>query len=830
MPQEHLDSEVLQRSPVSSLRAEAIARIRNSLRPGQQQMADWQSGPLAISAVPGAGKSTGMAAAAAIAIARQYERSAESRSSSRRQLVVVTFTRSAAANIKAKIRKYLRDDLSLPQTSFFVYTLHGLALNIASRHPDLSGLQLEYATLITPTQSHRFIRTAVEQWIGNNSERYLRLLEGHQFDGEETERLRRQSVLRTEVLPELANTVIHEAKSSGISPEKLQEWSQQTTDEYAILSIAAGLYEQYQNLMRSRDFIDYDDMILAALRVLENDSARRIEQNQVFAVFEDEAQDSSPLQTELLEILASNSEEDALTRGRSEAGARRITPNSSLLTPHSSLLTPHSALNLVRVGDPNQAINSTFTPADPIYFRQFCEECDRIQRLATMDQAGRSTRIIIEAANFALKWINNQWSATNPHSPIPSPQSPFPDTDNRKVPFRLQTIRPVDAGDPQANANPAPVGRGLELYTPRDIYHTVELLSQRAIELFGEDPTKHSAAILVRENRQGRWLAEALAPVCKEHNITLYDVGERDRRSHVPQEILALLQFCDRPHSPDYLKAALEALVQRQLIPTQDLNALASLPEEFLYPSPLAPSQPEPVQKAAHLCRSLLRARLELPLYQLISFLALTLNYDQAELATADKLAERVNQQIASNSSMRAMLSALSEIVSSERFEPVETEDSEERYTRRGQLTIITMHKAKGLDWDYVFIPFLHENLIPGRFWVPPQSQFLGDFTLSEVARAQIRAALHGESHIPDVTQAWELAKQLKISEEYRLLYVAMTRAKLLLWMSAAPKAPFTWSKPENLQEQAPCPVFPALKRQFPECVVASAMIAKSIS
>ncbi|MEH2379129.1 MAG: ATP-dependent helicase [Nostoc sp.] len=819
-PLQSLHSELSERSPVLTLR-EKILAIRNSLRPGQQQMADWQSGPLAISAVPGAGKSTGMAAAAAIAIARQYERS-----SHRRHLVVVTFTRSAAANIKAKIRKFLRDDLSLPQMGFFVYTLHGLALNIANRHSDLSGLQLENVTLITPTQSHRFIRTAVEQWIANNSGIYLRLLEGHQFDGEETERLRRQSVLRTEVLPELANTVIHEAKSSGISPELLREWSKQTTDEYPILSVAAGLYEQYQNLMRSRDFIDYDDMILAALRVLENDSARRIEQNQVFAVFEDEAQDSSPLQTQLLEILASDGGDegdhyslnpDAMNIDAMNIDAMNIDAMNRVSTADSCTdaihrVSPHSSLNLVRVGDPNQAINSTFTPADPIYFRQFCEECDRIKRLATMDQAGRSTRIIIEAANFALKWINNQWLATTNNGQ----KTPV----NRQLPFRLQTIRPVEVGDPQTNANPAPVGRGLELYTPRDIHHTLELLSQRVIELFGEDPTQNSAAVLVRENRQGRWLAEALTPVCKEHNIILYDVGERDRRSHVPQEILALLQFCDRPHSPDYLKAALEALVQRQLIPTQDLNALASLPEEFLYPGPLAESQTETVQKAARLCRSLLRARLELPLYQLISFLALTLNYDQAELATADKLAERVNQQIAGNSSMGGMLSALSEIVSSERFEPVETEDSEERYTRRGQLTIITMHKAKGLDWDYVFLPFLHENLIPGRFWVPPQSQFLGDFTLSEVARAQIRAALHGESTIPDVTQAWEQAKHLKISEEYRLLYVAMTRAKRLVWMSAAQKAPFTWSKPENLQEQAPCPVFPALKRQFPECVV----------
>ncbi|MBH8562864.1 ATP-dependent helicase, partial [Nostoc sp. CENA67] len=487
----------------------------------------------------------------------------------------------------------------------------------------------------------------------------------------------------------------------------------------------------------------------------------------------------------------------------------------------SSPSSPSSLINLVRVGDPNQAINSTFTPADPIYFRQFCEECDRVERLATMDQAGRSTKIIIDAANFALKWINSQWSVVSRQSSATNNGQLT--TDNRQIPFRLQTIRPVDTGDPQKDANPASVGRGLELYTPRDIHHTVELLSQRVIELFAEDPTNTRAAVLVRENRQGRWLAEALTPVCKKHNIILYDVGERDRRSHVPQEILALLQFCDRPHSPDYLKAALEALVQRQLIPTQDLNALASLPEEFLYPGPLAAPQPEPVQKASHLCRSLLRARLELPLYQLISFLALALNYDQAELATADKLAERVNQQIAGNSSLGSMLSVLSEIVNSERFEPVETEDLEARYTRAGQLTIITMHKAKGLDWDYVFIPFLHENLIPGKFWVPPQSQFLGDFTLSEVARAQIRAALHEESEIPEVTQAWEVAKNLKTAEEYRLLYVAMTRAKRLLWMSAAQKAPFTWSKPENLQEQAPCPVFPALKRQFPECVFSSA-------
>jgi len=818
----------------SAVRELALQQLRASLRPGQQSMADWQGGELAVSAVPGAGKSHSMAVAAALAIAREQLHS-------RRQLIVVTLTRSAAANIKLKIRGFLKE-ISSPQTGFTVNTLHGLALNIASRHQQLSGLNLESSTLVLPTPSHRLMRSCVEQWIANNPRRYSILLEGIQFDGEETERLRRHSVLRTEVLPSLAHTVIREAKSSGLLPENLWELAESTPCNYGILAISAGLYEQYQRLLKLSNYIDYDEMILGALRVLENEKIRKLWQNQVFAVFEDEAQDSSLLQSRLLEILAANSVDEEINVGAGLEDNFTGKPTISQQNPPSSInLTgkpttfqqnPPSFINLVRVGDPNQAINSTFTAADPKYFQNFCKKCDQQNRLARMEQAGRSTQIIIDAANFVLEWVSEyvrkkiegeEKSQIENHPPNPPGVRGDLTSQNPTEFFWLQTIRPVNQGDQKIN--PEATGRGLEIYTPRDIYDTVEMIGERVISLFAENPERN-AAVLVRENRQARFIAQKLEDLQRQQKIKIYEVGESDRHSLVPIEILKLLQFIDRPHSPDNLKAALEVLEKRTFIPKQDFNALATLPEQFLYPGPLDPPQTQVVKEARRYCCDMLRARLELPLYHLPAFLASEiLKYDKTELATAEKLAERIAQQTYGNLSMSAMLSVLREIVGSEQFEAVETEDSDSRYVRKGQLTIITMHKAKGLDWDYVFVPFLHEDMIPGSPWVPTAAQFLGDFTLAEVARAQIRADLHGELTVPEASVAWEQAGYLKTAEEFRLLYVAMTRAKRLLWMSAEQKGPFRWNtftglSSDNLQQKKPCPVLTALKSRFPQSVV----------
>ncbi len=737
-----------------------IEKLRRSLRKGQQALSDWETGALAVSAVPGAGKSHSMAVAAAITIARQ-------KLHQKRKLIIVTLTRSAAANIKKKIDERLRD-LGLPPTGYSVSTIHSLAWSIANSHPEISLVDSNDRTVIAPQPSHKLVRTVVDRWLPKNPDQYKTLLAGMGFDGEETERMRRQSAIKSDLLPNLTLVAVSEAKSSGISTAELWKIAAQSNDEYDILNICAGLYEEYQSLLTEMRYLDHDEMILGALRVLQNPAACKRWQNQVYGVFEDEAQDSSPLQFQLLQLLAGGTENP----------------------------------NLIRVGDPNQSINSSYTSADPTDFRDFCDQCATKNKLASMNQAGRSAPEIIAAANHLLHWSNRTF---------------HPDATKEELGqvFWAQDIQEVNFDDPQPN--PIAIDQGIEIHRPQTIFQSVEQIGERIIGLHKQTPDL-SMAILVRDNRQAKFVREKLGELLKGRSeIKISTASSGDRASQIPQDMLQLIKFIARPHSPDNLKKALDVLLERKLIAAQDTNFLAILPERFLYPH----RNDLPISQNAVLaqtyCRELIGARINLPHFQLISYLADKLEYQAMELATADKLSELVAKQTFGNNSIEASIAALQETVSSERFANID-EESEDAYTATGQVTILTMHKSKGLDWDVVFLPFLSEDIIPGTSWIPTSQQFLGDFNIGEVARTKIRAHAH-HKELPSASEAYNQAKFLKSAESLRLLYVAMTRAKKLLWMAAEREAPFSWSSFDHtnsrskLSPKAPSPAILELEK-----------------
>ncbi len=733
-----------------------LKKLIENLRPGQDSLAKWVGGKMAVSAVPGSGKSHSLAVAGAITIARQ-------KLNLQRQLIIVTYTRSAAASIKQKIESNL-EYLGLPPIGFSVQTIHGLALHIATQHPELSQLNLNTNTLISPKSNHRIVRQTVDKWIKENPFIYQGLVEGIQgFDSEESEQMRRQDIIRTNVLPEFACTIISQAKSYGLTPEELNNYGNYIRDQYQSGYIASGLYQNYQTLMSESNFIDYDDMILGALKVLENQEARQMWQQKTFAVFEDEAQDSSPLQVELLEILATDHQ--------------------------NTTLEP----NLVRVGDPNQAINSTFTTADPIYFDWFCDQCMNNNSLFTIAQAGRSSQVIMNAANKMLTLVNQKNLETI--------------SEKINLPFRHQYIEAVDKNDPQQNANPAPRGKGVEILQPANIYETVRLMGKKIEQLFAtkKDQNNHNLAILIKDKNQAIFIFNHLQYLKEEYNLEVKIINDKTNLSYIPLEILQVLQFIDRPHSPEYFKNVLEILQQRELINLPNLGSIKPFPEKFLYPTEIDKKQNVEEKKARYILSTFLKAKLELVHYQIIPYVAMALGYNKTELATTHKLSERIEKEIVGRNSLKMKIYTLKSLINTESFENIDAmedgqNNSDNIYTRCGQVTIMTMHKSKGLDWDYVFIPFLQEDNFPGVSFVSNNTKFLGDFNLTEVVKTQLRFLVHQDKFNSQInkylstTEAWKESEMLRKNESYRLLYVAMTRAKKLLWMSSAQKAPFNWA------------------------------------
>ena len=177
-----------------------------------------------------------------------------------------------------------------------------------------------------------------------------------------------------------------------------------------------------------------------------------------------------------------------------------------------------------------------------------------------------------------------------------------------------------------------------------------------------------------------------------------------------------------------------------------------------------------------------------LPIDQLILTLAQELFTDPADLALAHKLALVLRKAADDHDDWRLpeLTAELGVIARNERrFIGFSSDDSGfDPNTYRGKVVVTTMHKAKGLEWDRVYMMSVNNYDFPSlqsfdRYI--SEKWFVRDsFNLEAEALAQLRAILStNEYDWYTEGAATQTARADYCRERLRLLYVGITRAKL---------------------------------------------------
>ncbi len=713
-----------------------------SPRPAQQAVLAYTGGQMGVSAVPGSGKTWTLSLLAANLLA-------SGRLEDTQEVLIVTLVNSAVDNFSGRVRKFLSAQGLFP-IGYRVRTLHGLCHDIVRERPALAGLSDQF-DIMDEQLANELLREAANNWLRANPvalDDYLI----HDLDARKAQWVQRQHL--PDLVVNMATAFIRQAKDLQLTPPELRFRADRLSWPLPLVEMGLAIYTDYQRALAARGGVDFDDLIRLALHALRQDEAylTRLRQRWPY-ILEDEAQDSSRLQQEILTLLTG----------------------------------PQG--NWVRVGDPNQAIYETFTTANPRYLREFIHRKDVQAR--ELPNSGRSMLSVIQIANALSDW-------TQAEHPVPE----------LRQALTRPHIAPAPPGDPQPNPPNAPeqVKLVLRKFTPQEELDAVaNSLERWLVEQSAKPPEeRETAAVLTPRNQRGFEITEAL----KARKIAFIELLRSSRATREAAGALGnIVAYLADPASPPKLATAYRVWRREDRDADGERQRLEAVSkqlrkcrfvEDFLWPRAdrnwLDALELEDTQPALHEHLAEFRAQVRrwqeavaLPIDQLVLTIAQDLFTAPSDLAVAHKLALVLRSAAAAHPEWRLpeLTQELAVVAKNERkFLGLSDEDTGfEPDAHRGEIVVATMHKAKGLEWDRVYLMSVNTYdfpaAMPGDSYISERWFVRDRLNLEAEVLEQLRALRDNDLY--DEGTATELARIEYAAERLRLLYVGITRARKAL-------------------------------------------------
>jgi DNA helicase-2/ATP-dependent DNA helicase PcrA len=569
------------------------------LNPAQREAVLHVEGPLLVVAGAGSGKTRVLTHRVAHLIRAHGVKPNE--------ILAITFTNKAATEMRERLERIL----SRTARAIWILTFHAACGRILRREAERLGYRSSF-TIYDQADQVRVVKACLEE-LGKDPKRFT---------------------------PRGIHAQISKAKNQLVSPEEYTARVASFWDQ-----TVAEVYELYQRKLYGSNAVDFDDMLMLTVQVLERfPEALERWQTTFRHVLVDEYQDTNHAQYRLLQLLAA---------------AHR---------------------NVFAVGDPDQSIYA-FRGADIRNILDFEEDFGGADTVA-LEQNYRSTNAILEAANAVI------------------------DNNRDRKPKRLWSE--LGQGDP------------VEAVEVEDEHAEARFVAAEIARLVESGQSAAEIAVFYRTNAQSRVLEDVLVRQGVPYQVIggprFYERAEiKDAVAylvvlHNPSDAVAVMRIANRPR-----RGIGDTSIQRLVAHAEALGI--SLWEATADPEAagVATASARAIRSFRTMIESLMSASQELAVDELVEAVlqrsGMIEAYEAERTIEARGRIENLQELVGSAQEYRARVNdpRLAGFLEEVQLQS----DQDTLSSDTAQVTLMTIHNAKGLEYRVVFLIGMEEGIFP---------------------------------------------------------------------------------------------------------------------